>query len=426
MNKSRSEHLEYILCEKGFTPASTPDEAEVVIFNTCAVREHAMDKAVSIVNSWASRRGKDAMPLLVIFGCLSQHMKEAMKKKIPGIDVMAGTHNLEDIPRLVFDRIEEKKGQFAIPEGETGPLLEKGYRRKHGITALLPITYGCDNYCSYCIVPYTTGRQRSKITAQVLQEIENIIDEGFREIILLGQNVNSYGKDLPGDQDFETLLTDIAKMVDGKNIWIRFLTSHPKDMRKHIVEIVRDHSCICPYFHFPLQAGSDRILSLMNRGYDQHRYLEMADLIRREIPYAGIGTDIIVGYPSETEADFLETLHVVKKVAFDVAYTFMYSPRPGTQAEKMEDDVLPAEKKERLTRINQLVREVRMERLRNLMGRECVALVEREKEGLVGKTASNLKVDISGTNSLREGEWRKVRFISLRGSRVIAQVIDET
>jgi len=427
MNKSRSEHLEYLLCEEGFLPAKKPEEADVVIFNTCAVREHAMDKAVSIINSWSARRGKATTPLLIIFGCLSQYMKENLKKKIPGIDVIAGTHNLEELPQMIRERRAGKGLQVSLPAGPMGPWREKGYRRTKGrVSAYLPITYGCDNYCSYCVVPYTTGHQRSKTLSQITGEVEEIIGEGFKEIILLGQNVNSYGKDLPGKQTFEELLTHLAGMIGETPVWLRFLTSHPKDMRLHIVEIVRQYSCICPYFHLPLQAGSDRILALMNRGYDQRHYLEMTGLIRREIPQAGLGTDIIVGYPGETENDFLETIHVVKKTAFDIAYTFMYSPRPGTRASMLKDDVPPSVKKERLQRVNNQVREGRRARMKNLLGNEYTVLLEKDSGGWTGKTSSNIKVEMYGENSWQEGDWKKVRLTYLRGSRIIAQVIDES
>ncbi|MEN3185472.1 MAG: tRNA (N6-isopentenyl adenosine(37)-C2)-methylthiotransferase MiaB [Atribacterota bacterium] len=425
MNKSRSEHLSYLFSQSGFVAASRPEEADILIFNTCAVREHAVERAVNAMNQMVtnivSRKGK--APVVVVCGCMSELLREKLMQKIPLAKLLAGTQRWDVIPSLLRENLD-KEGQICFFDSEEpAPFLESGYIRESRTFAYLPITYGCDNFCSYCVVPYVTGRQRSKPGNLVLEELGNILQEGFPEVILLGQNVNSYGKDLRVPHTFEHLLDDIERLFGKEEIWVRFITSHPKDMRKSIIERVQGSAIFCPYFHLPLQAGSDRILSLMNRGYTQRDYLKMADLIRNSFPDVGIGTDIIVGFPGETEKDFRETLKVVEAIQFDIAYTYIYSPRPLTASARLWDDVPQRTKEERLRTLNALLREIYLRKIEKRLGTTVEVLVEKEEDVYyVAHTRSNLRVHLKKNGGVRPGRQMVVRLQSLQGTKVEGEV----
>jgi len=419
MNKSRSEHLAYLLGEEGFSLAQRIDEADILVFNTCAVREHAAERAINVISKVArERKEKNPHSIVVVCGCLGQLEKEKLLGKGKEIDVLAGTHNWEEIPLLIKKAWQErvKIADFK----EEPPLLyqERGYWHSSFISAYLPITFGCNNFCSYCVVPYTTGRERSKPLEIIKEELMSLVEKGFREVTLLGQNVNSYGRDRGRERGFEELLLDIEEWLEGKKIWIRFLTSHPRDLREGIVEIVKNSSLLCPYFHLPLQAGSDKILQLMRRGYTREDYLNKINFIRQSIPEARIGTDIIVGFPEETDSDFQETLEVVKQAQFDVAYTYVYSPRPGTAAYLLKDDVPEEAKKERLHILNDTLRSIYQKKLSSLLGKVVEVLIDQKEKGLVsGRTANNLRVYLQ--ESFGEvGEWKEVVLASGEGNKI--------
>lgn len=423
MNKSRSEHLAYLLGQEGFSLAQRIDEADILVFNTCAVREHAVERAINVINKVAQeRKEKNPHSIVVVCGCLGQLEKEKLLEKGKEIDVLAGTHNWEEIPLLIKKAWQEKVKIADFKEEPPPFFQEKGYWHSNPISAYLPITFGCDNFCSYCVVPYTTGRERSKPLEIIKEELISLVEEGFREVTLLGQNVNSYGRDRGRERGFEELLLDIEEWLRGKKVWIRFLTSHPRDLREGIVEIVKSSSLLCPYFHLPLQAGSDKILQLMRRGYSREDYLDKINFIRQSIPEARIGTDIIVGFPGETESDFQETLEMVKKAQFDVAYTYMYSPRPGTTAYLLEDDVPLPEKKKRLHILNDTLRNIYQEKLPSLRGKIVEVLVDQKEENLVsGKTANNLRVYLP-ESSLEVGEWKEAILTSGEGNKIYGSI----
>ncbi|HPZ81236.1 MAG TPA: tRNA (N6-isopentenyl adenosine(37)-C2)-methylthiotransferase MiaB [Candidatus Atribacteria bacterium] len=424
MNKSRSEHLAYRLRELGFSQAEKLENADVVIFNTCAVREHAAQRAMGIIGQFA-REHKERNPrsLLVVCGCLGQLQREKLLEKCKEIDVLAGTHNWEDLPFLIQRAWWEKEKIVAFRETPPSLYEEKGYWHSNRISAYLPITFGCDNFCSYCVVPYTTGRQRSKPVEIIEEEVKNLADNGFREITLLGQNVNSYGRDWGREEAFEDLLSDIEKWLRGKKIWLRFLTSHPRDLRRGIVEVVKYSDCICPYFHLPLQAGSNKILHLMNRGYTRENYLDKVNLIRQSISGARVGTDIIVGFPGETDSDFQETLEVVKEAQFDVAYTYIYSPRPGTGASLLKDDIPLEVKKERLHILNDILRGIYQKKLPRLEGKIVEVLIDQKEGDLVsGRTANNLRVYLREAHALEIGEWVEVLLTPGEENKVYGSV----
>ncbi|MDK2895999.1 MAG: tRNA-2-methylthio-N6-dimethylallyladenosine synthase [Candidatus Atribacteria bacterium] len=423
MNKSRSEHLVHLLENEGFS-LGDKDSAQILIFNTCAVREHAVEKAVSII-SCLSRRNSSPYPLIVVCGCMSQLYREKLLKRVPAVDILVGTHNLENLPELITRRLEEQEKVVSFWEEAPFEFREEGYRRTTEISTFLPISYGCDNFCSYCVVPYTTGRLRSKPQGLILKELEKIIEEGFKEVILLGQNVNAYGKDLasPSSCSFINLLDTIEDRWGREKIWIGFLTSHPKDMTRGIVERVRESRVLKPYFHFPLQAGSNRVLKRMNRKYTQKQYLEMAAFIREAIPEAGIGTDLIVGFPGEEERDFEETLKVVEEVKFEVAYTYLYSPRPGTAAAQLADDVPLSSKKERLQKLNSLLRQLHRQRVQNLVATKTTILIDKKEANWVsGRTKSNLRVYLRDS-SKKLGSFAEVIISHTEGNKLWGELI---
>lgn len=420
MNKSRSEHLRYLFLQDGFSQAEREEEADVLVFNTCAVREHAVQRALGVIaNLYRSALKKRGVPpILVLCGCMSELLREELLKKLPYINVLVGTQDFEVLPRLVWEAYTDNKRCVLFSPPSSPPFLEQGYKREGGTSTYLPITFGCDNFCSYCVVPYTTGPQRSKPKELILEELEAIVKEGFREVTLLGQNVNSYGKDFGRPQAFEDLLMSIEQSFRGTPLWVRFITSHPRDMRKEVVEIVQESTLLCPYFHLPLQAGSDRILSLMNRGYTKSQYLDLASFIRERIPKAAIGTDIIVGFPTESDRDFEETLEVVQKVEFEIAYTYVYSLRPRTKAAELEDNVPERTKKERLEVLSKILKEGYLKRLRCHEGRRTEVLVFQENGKLVGKTKENLRV-LFEDSEVKEGQFLQVKLEVVPGGRLL-------
>ena len=423
MNKSRSEHLAYQLQELGFCLAEGPEEADIFVFNTCAVREHAAERAMNIIVKFAQeRREKNPDSIIVVCGCLGQLEREKLLGKDEKIDVLAGTHNWGKIPFLIKKAWQEKVKIVDFQEEAPSLYEERGYCHSSKISAYLPITFGCDNFCSYCVVPYTTGKERSKPREIIKEELMNLAEEGFREVTLLGQNVNSYGRDRK-EEAFEELLLDIEEWLGNKKIWVRFLTSHPRDFREKIVRIVKDSRVLCPYFHLPLQAGSNKILQLMKRGYTREDYLNKVNLIRQSIPSARIGTDIIVGFPGETDSDFQETLDIVRKAQFDVAYTYVYSPRPGTAAYLLEDDVPLPEKKERLHVLNDTLRNIYRGKLPSLQGKVMEILIDRKEGGLLsGRGANNLRVYLREPCSMEVGEWIEVVLTPGEGNKVYGSV----
>ncbi|QPM69276.1 tRNA-2-methylthio-N(6)-dimethylallyladenosine synthase [Atribacter laminatus] len=402
MNKSRSEHIAQVMIQNGYQLIEDKKRADILLFNTCAVREHASEKAISNIQKTIKDLNKTSRyPIIVIFGCLSQFLKNRLVQRVPGAQIVIGTSNIDHIPQFIEEHTRKKKKilDFNLPSSSQ-VFDESGYLRNSShISAYLPITYGCDNFCSYCVVPYTTGPQRSKPLRTILTDIEKIIQDGYKEIILLGQNVNSYGLDLDLKNGFEVLLQAIEQNFHNSSFWIRFLTSHPKDMRPSIVDIVKNSSIMAHYFHLPIQSGSDRILSAMNRGYTRDHYLKLAKYIRQNLPDSGIGTDMIVGFPGETERDFLDTLNIVQEVHFDQAYTYIYSSRSGTAAYQLPDHLPLAEKKKRLQFLNQTLSDIHQIKLSNWVGKKTKILIDQiEGMNSSGRTTDNQRIYLPNTN----------------------------
>lgn len=385
MNVHESEKLAGILRANGYTDeCPTAEEADIVVFNTCCIRENAENHAMG--NIGALKKVKRARPqmLIAVGGCMTQQPDAAqrLRKKFPFVDIMFGTHNLDEFGALLARKAAQKKAVVAIPEKE-GAIREEDYSYRTSYpNAWVNIMYGCNNFCSYCIVPYVRGRERSRDPESIVREVHDLLDKGYREITLLGQNVNSYSADLGGGMSFPQLLYRICE-EQGK-FRLRFMTSNPKDFGEELIEAIAELPQVCKLIHLPVQAGSDRILKLMNRRYTAREYLEKLEALRKRVPGCEVTTDIMVGFPTETEEDFEQTLALVRRADFASAFTFVYSRRSGTKAAEMEGQIPEEVQKERIMRLVELVNEKTREKSRAYLGKTTEILVEDfdKKRGL--------------------------------------------
>ena len=353
MNVHDSEYISGIMEDIGYIKTEEMDEADVIIVNTCAIRENAHNKAEGMLGRIKHLKEEKDNIVVIFCGCMAQ--EEGLVNKIKDykwIDIICGTHNYHKIPEYLNEYYKKNdlvREVFSI-EGNVYENIPVNRDSKY--TAWVNIQYGCDKFCTYCIVPYTRGKQRSRRPEDIIDEVRELYNNGYQEVTLLGQNVNAYGKDLEEEYDFATLLGEVSQTGIPR---IRFMTSHPWDFTDKMIEVIGKCDNIMPYVHLPIQSGSDRILKLMGRKYTVSEYLELVKKIREKIKNVSITTDIIVGFPGETEEDFLKTIDVVNEVKYDLAYTFIFSPREGTPAAKMKDEVSMEEKKERLARLNELI-----------------------------------------------------------------------
>lgn len=383
MNVHESEKLAGILEEKGYLPAEKENDADIIVFNTCCVRETAETKILG--NLGIVKKLKETKPDLkvCVCGCMAQKKGEAdrLKKRCPFINLIFGTHNLYKFDQYLD---EIMFGQNVIEVWDTDKTLPEKtpIKRSDSVNAWVNIMYGCNNFCSYCIVPYVRGREISRAEQDVLQDVKKLISEGYKEITLLGQNVNSYGNDFSDKSNHFAALLEKCASFEG-DYKIRFMTSHPKDLSEEVVKTIASCDKLADFIHLPVQAGSDRILSLMNRRYTSGQYLEKIDMIRSYIPDAGLSSDIMVGFPTETEEDFLDTMNIVKKVGYNNLYTFIYSRRSGTPADKMEQVEL-ATKKRRIKELIALQFEIGCDLAKKCVGKTYRVLCD----GYDGKTAS--------------------------------------
>ena len=387
MNKSDSERILGILSHFGYE-AEEENEANFYIINTCSIRKLSEDKAYSKLGVWGGIKKTRPDVKIAICGCVAQQEKEGLLKKFPYLDLVFGTHNIYELPELI-EELEKP-----TPEGERvricairdKAVAEKEFNiiRSKGINAWLPIMEGCNNFCTYCVVPHTRGRERSRDVETVIAEAKKIISEGFREITLLGQNVDSYGKDLPEDKNgvkpnFAKLLAELDKL-EG-NFRIRFTTSYPTDITDEVIETVKNAKRICECFHIPMQRGNDRVLKMMNRRYNRAQYSEIVNKVRREIKDVTITSDFIAGFPSETEEEFQDTISAINELGLDYSNTAAYSPRPNTPAGKMTDKFIPNDiKKRRLAELNDTFKKASLNSNTRDIGKTFEVLVEKIKE----------------------------------------------
>ena len=403
MNFKDSEKLIGILNEIGYE--ETEDEhADLVLYNTCTVRENANLKIYGRLGYLSKLKKENSNMIIGLCGCMMQeeHVVEKIKKSYKFVDLIFGTHNIFKLAELLYERLSGQKSVIDIWQGTTEIVEDLPSERKYSFKSGVNIMYGCNNFCSYCIVPYVRGRERSRKPEDIINEIKKLVSEGVVEIMLLGQNVNSYGKTLENPMTFAQLLQEIEK-IDGLKR-VRFMTSHPKDLSDELIDVMAHSKKICKQMHLPLQSGSDRLLKIMNRHYDKQHYLEIVDKLRKAIPDIGISTDIIVGFPGETEEDFNETLDVVKKVQYDSAFTFIYSKRSGTPAATMPDQVPEDVVKERFDRLLNLVNEISREKTKHLEGTVQSVLVEELNKKIpgyvTGRLSNNSVVHFEGCKEL--------------------------
>ena len=354
MNEHDSENIEALLVELGFSKVDDYEKADLVLLNTCSIRENAHNKAFGMLGRLKHLKSENPELLVGLCGCMAQEASvvDEILKKYKFVNFVFGTHNMYQLPEIIDKAIVENKQQIEVYSRE-GDLIEGlPVVRANDYKAYVNIIYGCNKFCTYCIVPYTRGSERSRAKEDILKEVDQLISEGYKEITLLGQNVNAYGKDLYEDYTLGNLLEEIA-MKDIPRV--RFMTSHPWDFTDNMIEVIGKYKNIMPSVHLPVQSGSSRILKLMGRRYTKESYLELFNKIKETVPGVSISTDIIVGFPGETEEDFLETLDLAEHCKYDNAFTFVFSAREGTPAARLKDDTPQSEKEERLQRLNEVV-----------------------------------------------------------------------
>ena len=417
MNFKDSEKLIGILNEIGYE--ETEDEhADLVLYNTCTVRENANLKIYGRLGYLSKLKKENSNMIIGLCGCMMQeeHVVEKIKKSYKFVDLIFGTHNIFKLAELLYERLSGQKSVIDIWQGTTEIVEDLPSERKYSFKSGVNIMYGCNNFCSYCIVPYVRGRERSRKPEDIINEVKKLVSEGVVEIMLLGQNVNSYGKTLENPMTFAQLLQKIEK-IDGLKR-VRFMTSHPKDLSDELIDVMAHSKKICKQMHLPLQSGSDRLLKIMNRHYDKQHYLEIVDKLRKAIPDIGISTDIIVGFPGETEEDFNETLDVVKKVQYDSAFTFIYSKRSGTPAAEMENQVPQDVVKDRFDRLLKVVNEISSKKTAKYEGTTQLVMAEEvnshDPELITGRLSNNTVVHFKGTKDLI-GQELKVKLLKAKG-----------
>ena len=424
MNVHDSEEIKGILENLGFNETDNLEQADIVVLNTCAIRENAHDKVFGFLGRLKHLKKENPNLIICIGGCMPQEESVAnlLKEKYPFVNIVFGTHNISELGSLILEQKEKQQIEVYSIEGNVYEHMD--YVRDSKITAWVNIMYGCDKFCTYCIVPFTRGRQRSRKMANILEEVKELKEKGYMEITLLGQNVNAYGKDLEEEVDFATLLENVAKLNIPR---IRFVTSHPWDFTDEMINVIAKYDNIMPYIHLPLQSGSSKILKLMGRRYTKEEYINLYNKIKEHIKGVSITTDIIVGFPNETEEDFEETLDVVKKCQFDGAFTFIYSPREGTPASKIKDSISLKEKEERLYRLNEIINDYSLKHNKEYIGKTEEVLIigasEKGENKVCGYTKTMKLVNVSNAQSdigkIIDVKITSAKSFSLDGEKVV-------
>jgi tRNA-2-methylthio-N6-dimethylallyladenosine synthase len=392
MNEHDSETISGILQMMGYTRTEDEKGADIVLYNTCAIRENAEDKVYGHLGALKAVKRERPDMIIGVCGCMSQDesVVNRILQKFQHVDLIFGTHNIHRLPILLRDALYSKEMVVEVWAKEGDVIEHMPKDRKGGLKAWVNIMYGCDKFCTYCIVPYTRGKERSRRPEDVISEVRELARQGYKEVTLLGQNVNAYGKDLDEDYLFGDLMNDINKIDIPR---VRFTTSHPRDFDDHLIEVLAKGGNLVEHIHLPVQSGSTEVLKKMARKYTREQYLELVGKIKKAIPNAILTSDIIVGFPGETEEQFQDTLSMVETVRYDAAYTFIYSPRHGTPAAGMEDDISEEVKKERLQRLNSLVNRIGREINEEMRGKIVEVLVEGESrtnpDVLAGRTRGN-------------------------------------
>ncbi len=404
MNEHDSEIICAILEDMSYEKTDDYLKADIIILNTCAIRENAHNKTFGMIGRIKHLKISKPELLVGLCGCMAQEESviEEILDKYKWMDFVFGTHNIHKLPFILKEHLDTKNIEVSVWSNEGNIIEDLPFKRDSKIKAWVNIMYGCDKFCTYCIVPYTRGKQRSRLPVDILNEIKELINKGYNEVTLLGQNVNAYGKDFKDmDYKMENLLEDVAKTGIKR---IRFVTSHPWDFTDKMIDVIAKYDNICNYIHLPVQSGSSSVLKKMGRRYTKESYIELYDKIRKKVKDCSITTDIIVGFPSESKEDFNETLNLVKKCKFDGAYTFIYSPREGTPAAKMIDNVSLEEKEKRLYELNEIINKYAKEKNDSLVGKTVSVLLEgvseKDDSMLMGYTDTMKLVNVKADKNL--------------------------
>ena len=404
MNEEDSEKLSGMLKSQGYERTENKEEASIIIFNTCCVRENAENKVFGNLGQLKQLKKKNPNLVIAICGCMMQQvgMADKVLKTFPYVDIIFGTHNAHKFPEYLHRVLQEGVQVKEILNKEEGIVEGLPIDRKSDVKAFVTIMYGCNNFCTYCIVPYVRGRERSRKSEDIIKEIEELVSQGYKEITLLGQNVNSYGKGLEEDIDFAGLLRKVNEVKGLERV--RFMTSHPKDLSDDVIMAIKECDKLCEQVHLPVQSGSSRILKEMNRHYDREYYLDLVKKIKSEIPDVTLTTDIIIGFPGETEEDFLDTLSLCEEVGYDSAFTFIYSRRNHTPADKMENQIPDDIKHDRFNRLVEAINKNVVIKNKEYEGKVVEVLVEgpskNDETKLTGRTRNGKLVNFAGDEKL--------------------------
>ena len=423
MNVHDSEEIAARLESLGYEKTEKLDKADIIILNTCAIRENAHDKLYGFLGRCKHLKGLKKDTIIGICGCMAQeeNVVNELITKHPYVDIIFGTHNIHELQDLIINKNSKQDIEVYSCEGNVYENVP--YKRDSKIKAWVNIQYGCDKFCTYCIVPYTRGKQRSRKSCEIIKEVESLVKKGYKEVTLLGQNVNAYGKDLNGEISFAKLL---EKVSDTNISRIRFVTSHPWDFTDEMIDIISKRDNIMPYIHLPLQSGSSKILKLMGRRYTKDEYLNLYNKIKKSIKNVAITTDIIVGFPNETDEDFNETLDVVNKCKFDSAFTFIYSPREGTPAAKIKDTIDLTVKERRLQELNNLVNKYSLMANKKYENKTVKVLIEgissKDNSKVYGYTDTMKLVNISDSKDLI-GSIVEVRIIKAKSFSLDGEIV---
>ena len=427
MNEEDSEKLSGMLKSQGYERTENKEEASIIIFNTCCVRENAENKVFGNLGQLKQLKKKNPNLVIAICGCMMQQvgMADKVLKTFPYVDIIFGTHNAHKFPEYLHRVLQEGVQVKEILNKEEGIVEGLPIDRKSDVKAFVTIMYGCNNFCTYCIVPYVRGRERSRKSEDIIKEIEELVSKGYKEITLLGQNVNSYGKGLEEDIDFAGLLRKVNEVKGLERV--RFMTSHPKDLSDDVIMAIKECDKLCEQVHLPVQSGSSRILKEMNRHYDREYYLDLVKKIKSEIPDVTLTTDIIIGFPGETEEDFLDTLSLCEEVGYDSAFTFIYSRRNHTPADKMENQIPDDIKHDRFNRLVEAINKKVVIKNKEYEGKVVEVLVEgpskNDETKLTGRTRNGKLVNFAGDEKL-VGELVNLKIVRAQPFSLIGEIVE--
>lgn len=426
MNLHESEKLAGMLCERGYSLCDSEEDADIIVFNTCCIRENAEKKAEGNIGALKQLKKRKKDLIIAVGGCMTQQpgAAEKLKAEFPYLDIVFGTHNLEKFGEMLDAELSTKKKTVNVWERE-GEVIEGTPKTRTSYpNAWVNITYGCNNFCTYCIVPYVRGRERSRTPEEIINECKDLVSAGYKEITLLGQNVNSYGHDL-GNTNFSALLRKIDK-IEG-NFRLRFMTNHPKDFSEELIKTLSECKKTTKSVHLPVQAGSDRVLKLMNRRYTAEDYIKKVELLRKYIPDIAVTTDIMVGFPTETEDDFNDTYDLMKKIGFAGAFTFVYSPRSGTPAAKMDGQIDEETSKRRIMKLIDLQNKENRKQSKEYLGKTVEILCEGyddKKKKYLGRDTRGRMAYFDGDETLL-GNFVNVKITGTGGMSLIGEVVSD-